>query len=318
MAQNSAIEWTDATWNPVRGCTRISEGCRNCYAERTAYRFSKKGAAPYKGLVKITNKRPQWTGDVRLVPDMLDVPLKRRQPTKFFVNSMSDLFHEKVPFDFIDKIYAVIGVAKKHTFQILTKRPDRAFEYFESRSWQWAKEHFVGLPGFSADGVWVRRGIERAHNGVSVENQEAADQRMPIAVQWPIGAGVRWVSAEPLLGQVNLARWFFDLRGQGRQLINWVVVGGESGPLARPMHPDWARLLREQCKAAGIPFFFKQWGAWMPDDDRVIRVPYQFVSADGTTWNAFGDGRTRILRVGKKAAGRLLDGKEWNQYPEAK
>lgn len=224
MATKSKIEWTQSTWNPIRGCTRVSEGCRFCYAERIAARFSKKGLA-YEGLAKMTKAGPKWSNKVRLVEDLLDAPLKWKTPQYIFVNSMSDMFHEDVPLDFILRIFDTMRKSTKHQFQVLTKRSQRLFEL--SNKIQWPKN------------VWM---------GVSVENQDYTHRINRLR---QTDAHIKFLSLEPLIGALpNL-----DLTG-----IDWVIVGGESGPYARPMQEDWVIDIRNQCLRADIPFFFKQWG----------------------------------------------------------
>lgn len=320
MADKSPIEWTDATWNPIRGCTRVSPGCMNCYAERVAIRFSGKGQA-YDGLAKITNGHPQWTGKVAFMEKHLADPLKWKEPRRIFVNSMSDLFHEGVSDETLQKIFKVMCEAKRHTFQILTKRPQRMLEFLSR--WDSMTRDFGPLyPNtWPQNHVWL---------GVSVENQKAADERIPLLLQTP--AAVRWVSAEPLLGPVDLANFITcQCPGTGEHCqsclsggLNWLVVGGESGPGARPMHPDWARSLRDQCKAAGVPFFFKQWGEWAPWDAKASnRAVIAFDDPYPGSTCLYGphgpcDGvgnKTLVARVGKKAAGRKLDGVEHSEYP---
>ncbi|CAN7416144.1 DUF5131 family protein [Paraburkholderia hospita] len=294
MSAKTSIEWTDATWNPLRGCSRVSDGCRNCYAEKVAMRFRGEGQ-PYEGLVRMTTQGPKWTGEIKLVPAALREPFGWATPRRVFVNSMSDLFHESVPFDFIASVFAVMSVTTRHTYQVLTKRPARMLEFFK-----WVADydgifdddrisntlanmdiprvpHRPGRggydncgPGFPYENVWL---------GVSVEDQRTANERIPLLLQCP--AEVRWISAEPLLGPVDLTHMphgdesdLDALRGQisyamqhvamppsaASSRIDWVVCGGESGHGARPMHPDWARSLRDQCAAASVPFFLKQMG----------------------------------------------------------
>lgn len=260
---STKIEWTDETWNPVRGCAIVSKGCTNCYAMKQAHRFSGPGQ-PYEGLTKLTKGGPVWTGKIRLVPERLDDPLRWKEPRRIFVNSMSDLFHEDVPHEFIARVFATMVEARQHTFQILTKRPARMLEVM--KRFVAENEEFGGeLPeDVPPRNVWL---------GVSTEDQAAADERIPLLLQTP--AAVRWISAEPLLGPIDLGihrygetvRSYLRLRERGRGGdiqsgvgLDWVVAGGESGPGARPMHPDWARSLRDQCKAAGVAFLFKQWG----------------------------------------------------------
>lgn len=244
MGKKSAISWTNATWNPIRGCTMVSPGCTNCYAMAVAARFSgldpRTGKPlPYHGLAKMTEKGPRWTNQVRLVPEHLRDPIKWKKPLMIFVNSMSDLFHEKLEFHEIDGIFDVMVQAPWHTYQILTKRASRMREYFASTGnrAEYLKKH---------PGIWI---------GVSVEDQEVAG-RLDELVQIP--AGVRWVSAEPLIGPLSMEPWYE--KGHG---IDWVVVGGESGDGARPMEREWANKLREECRAHDVAYFFKQKGIWL-------------------------------------------------------
>ena len=241
MSDKTRIAWTDSSWNPIRGCTAVSAGCENCYAQRVAHRFSGPGQ-PYEGLTRATAHGPKWTGEVRLVPEMLEQPLKWRKPRRIFVNSMSDLFHEWVTDDFIDDVFDVMRRAERHTFQVLTKRPERMRDYM------------LNSPN-PPPNVWL---------GVSVENEAAAEKRIHHLVNTP--AAVRFLSVEPLLGPVRLdavqddelgALWNV-LDGMG---IGWVIVGGESGPNARPCDIDWIRSIVAQCKSAGVPVFVKQLGA---------------------------------------------------------
>lgn len=280
MGDRTSIEWTDSTWNPVRGCSRISSGCVNCYAERVAHRFSGPGK-PYEGL---TNEHGRWNGTVRLVPNLLDQPLRWRKPRRVFVNSMSDLFHESLPYDVILRVFVVMSslAARRHTFQILTKRAERAAELAPKLPW--------------SPNVWM---------GVSVENQAAADERIPHLLQIP--AAVRFLSCEPLLGPVELWRWDEDeqaLRGPAVEVsgtftpatpfapsegidtsqwgIHWVIAGAESMPGKRPGRPaddQWLRDLRDQCVAAGVPFFLKQ----AERAGRIVELP----ELDGKVWAEF-------------------------------
>ena len=256
MARNTEIQWTDATWNPLRGCSPVSRGCEHCYAMREAHRHSGPGK-PYDGLTRMTPTGPKWTGDVKLAEHKLEEPLRWQKPRMIFVNSMSDLFHEKVPDSFIDRVFAVMALTPRHTYQILTKRPERMRAYCANDA---TLGHFSsllvrmgmnvtlhnsddGLPGVKLPNVWL---------GVSVEDQKTWDERIPHLLKTP--AAVRWVSAEPLLDAivpVVLA-------------IDWLVVGGESGPGYRPIHESWVRYLRDECTAARVPFWFKQWGGRTP------------------------------------------------------
>ena len=342
MADKSKIEWTDATWNPIRGCSRVSEGCRNCYAERIAARFSGPGQ-PYEGLARRSPKgEGGWTGEVRFIPELLEQPLHWKRPRKIFVNSMSDLFHEKVETEWINQIVAAMLVCPQHTFQILTKRPARMKEYFCSAGRAAIEPHMQRLRSGICRLDWPWRNIWL---GVSVEDQKTADERIPLLLQTP--AAVRWVSYEPALGSVNLNRVphfemraaqlvrakfrqsgkpFFErpihidhpLAGQifvwdspEHPKLDWIVAGGESGPSARPAHPDWFRSVRDQCQAASVPFFFKQWGEWRAarDEQDRLSTKQQLVQLVGQSW---------MIRHGKRGAGRLLDGREWNEFPDAK
>jgi protein gp37 len=243
MADQSKIEWTNATWNPLRGCTRVSEGCRNCYAERVAARFSDVGQ-PFHGFAErvrgIRNPETKqgtfvnisrWTGEVELVEKQLEDPLRWKKPRRIFVNSMSDLFHEKVQEEWLAKIFKVMVDSPRHTFQILTKRPERMLEVMKGFT-----EFSTPFRGKPLPNVWL---------GVSVEDQATADERIPLLNQTP--AAVRWVSYEPALGPVD----FYGTR------IDWLVCGAESGPGARPMDIEWARSAKRQC-GYDVPFFMKQ------------------------------------------------------------
>ena len=241
MAQQSTIEWTEATWNPVTGCTEVSPGCAHCYAKTFAERFRGVPGHPYeRGF------------DLQLRPERLRQPLEWRKPRTIFVNSMSDLFHEDVPLDFIQQVFATMQEAQRHTFQVLTKRSERHRELAPRLPWP--------------ANVWM---------GVSVEYQRWTSRIDDLRDTL---ANVKFLSCEPLLGPLDL-----DLND-----IDWVIVGGESGHRARPMRADWAREIRSQCQSVDVPFFFKQWGA---HDERGIRV-------------------------GKKQAGRTLDGGLWDEMPE--
>lgn len=273
MSDRTYIEWTDATWNPVSGCSKVSQGCKYCYAERMFHR-------PYLGR--------DFT-DVRVHPDRLDQPLHWKKPRRIFVNSMSDLFHEKVSREFLKSVMGITVDCGQHTFQILTKRPKRM------------RDFCMSVGGFPPN-VWL---------GVSIENQQTADERIPILLQTP--AAIRFVSYEPALGPVDISRSLHVETIGGVELepwINWVIAGGESGPRARPSHPDWFRSARDQCQEAGVPFFFKQWGCW--------RQGYSHNSNNvflSRNPSMNGVGRVWVERVSKSVAGRLLDGREWNEFP---
>lgn len=325
MSDKSKIEWTDATWNPVTGCSKVSEGCRNCYALTFSERFRGTPGHYFENGFDIT-----------LRPDKLDQPLRWKRPRRIFVNSMSDLFHPEVSDDFIDQVFAVMALCPQHTFQVLTKRPERMAEYFRHH-YRHAKVE-IEAAAISIDAGVEEEGevtfdwpLPNVWLGVSVENQKAADERIPLLLQTP--AAVRFLSCEPLLGPVDLNavprtdNAYFVWRGEKgcitdpnepddyvywhkRDQINWVIVGGESGHKARPMHPDWVRSLRDQCQAAGVPFFFKQWGEWAQVHELRCNEP----GIKGKPWFNF-DPDTALCRIGKQAAGRLLDGRTWDEFP---
>lgn len=272
MANKTGIEWTDTTWNPVTGCTKVSQGCKNCYAERVWNRLSAPGQ-PYENR-KFT--------DIRVHGDRLDAPLGWRQPRRVFVNSMSDLFHEQIDEDFIAQIFWIMGLASKHTFQVLTKRPERMMALMNSDDFA---DHATDMARECADLIWSPPNVWL---GVSVEDQKTADARIPILLQTP--AAIRFLSCEPLLGPIDIGFPFVsDNPWMTQQSIDWVIVGGETGPYARRMQADWAWSIRDQCIESMTPFFFKQWGEFS-------EVGYL---------------------CGKKKAGRELDGQIWEQYPDA-
>jgi protein gp37 len=252
---STSIEWTEKTWNPVTGCWPVSPGCAHCYAMAAAARLVNLGAAgkAYVGTVKLDDvgkpllgSRARWTGTVRCHPDRLDQPRRWKKPRRVFVNSMSDLFHEDVPFEFVDGVFDAMEACPRHTFQILTKRPERMLEYMQIRA--------------EAEGVMTEVGIvwrdlpDHVWLGTSVENLDAFAERVPVlSGTW---AGLRFLSCEPLLGSLAGA---IDAPGM-LDGIGWVIAGGESGPKARPMRAEWVREIRDACAAAEVPFFFKQWG----------------------------------------------------------
>jgi protein gp37 len=242
MSTYSRIEWTEQTWNPTIGCTKVSPGCKNCYAEGMAHRLKAMGLKGYENGFKLA-----------LMPERLAEPLERRKPTVYFVNSMSDLFHEKVPFDYIERVFQVMEQAHWHTFQVLTKRARRMRDFCRDRR----------VP----PNAWL---------GVSVENRKHGVPRIDVLRE--VDATIRFLSVEPLLEDVGR----LDLSN-----IHWVIVGGESGPRARPMRAEWAERVRRQCLDADVAFFFKQWGAW---------------GADGQ-------------KRSKKANGRELNGQSWDGMP---
>ena len=381
MSDKTEISWTDATWNPTTGCTKVSPGCEHCYIDRcppfrmAGRRFVKLcSVCKGHGIIDAAQTpcpNPDChegvIGDgigastgVELHPERLDQPLRWRRPRRVFVNSLSDLFHDEVPDEFIARVFAVMALAPQHTFQVLTKRHGRMRSLLNSLDFRAIVEDsmrgFVARPGparswydsWSLPNVWL---------GVTVEDQKRADLRIPALLETP--AAVRFLSCEPLLGPINL-RDYADTLGDDdlgtcdwgycdepavglrrdfgssefismlavcarHRGIDWVICGGESGPGARPMHPDWARSLRDQCVAAGVPFFFKQWGEWGPDGQGIgpvagIESGRRVYVGDPITaypWSGAQPGRQLMARVGKKAAGDLLDGLVWHDYPEA-
>jgi protein gp37 len=420
MADKSSIEWTDATWNPVRGCTRVSPGCGGpgkhggCYAELMAARFSEPGQWGHGFATRVAGEA-RWTGHVALIEEQLLLPMRWKKPRKIFVNSTSDLFHEKLPDEAIDRIFAVMALCPQHTFQILTKRPERMRAWFASEPWaatrvahammdlapigETLQNAIIFEPGNASrmrPEIWP---LPNVWLGTSVEDQKRADERIRDLLA--TSAAVRFLSCEPLLGPLNLRPWLFEYGcpcgwggsepdaycdscgwhgsgpyepepcpkctsplnehqacpdcgrsccegsnfGPNSTWLKWIIVGGESGPRARPMHPDWARSLRDQCAAAGVPFFFKQWGEWREwdnngfgdgEEDKYGNIVCEGRDNQDVAWASaehpalltvdgrlFADRRqlpkntlARLVEhVGKKRAGRLLDGKEHNGFP---
>lgn len=329
MSDKSKIEWTDATWNPVRGCSVVSEGCRNCYAMQIAARFSGE-AMPFEGLAYRNGSGAHWTGKTRLIEERLEDPLRWKAPRRIFVNSMSDLFHESLSFGQIFRVLMVMQQCPQHEFQVLTKRPARMKEFFE---WLviWGTPTALAM-GFSEYYEWPYPNVWL---GISCEDQSSFDERWPYLRDTP--AWTRFLSLEPLLGPINASpalvenHYYCDISNDPDDptpahrcspVVNWVVVGGESGPKARPMHPDWARSLRDQCVTTGVPFFFKQWGQFEYAETADPRQGWTVIDATGKPCSLFPSGdevepRVCIRTAGKKAAGRLLDGKEWSEFPDA-
>lgn len=312
---DTKIDWSDKVWNPVSGCTPVSAGCKNCYAKRMAKRLKGMGTPGYENEFEVT-----------LHLERLNEPLKWKKPRRVFVCSMGDLFHKDVPFEFIEKVFSIIYDSPHHTFMILTKRPERMKLFFEN-------------PG-ARPMAFLSTALSIPHNnlylGVSVEDQATADERIPLLLQTP--AAKRFISYEPALGPIAFSEtagnqvlnpecwgdcacdslYGYDpgCRRNGgdgilERRIDQVIMGGETGPGARPLHPDWARSMRDQCAEAGVPFFFKSWGVWKAEVMAGTEVclahlkPGQIVGA--------GDGRTNhtlYTRVGKKNTGHLIDGKE--------
>lgn len=334
MSGVTDIEWAGRVWNPLRGCSRKSPGCRNCYAERLAWRFGSKPGQPYHGLVQMTAQGPRWTGKVLTVPEALKEPLHWVKPADVFVNSMSDLFHEEVPFEFIADVFAIMGCTTRHTYKVLTKCPERMAEFFDwldedqdsfggSNRIQPARAFPEWIPARGTRGGYDNCGpawpFDNVLLGVSVENQRWADARISALREVAHRGWRTWVSYEPALGPVDWSPWM--------KFVSWLVCGGESGPDANPMHPDWARAARDICAAWGKPFFFKQWGAWctadaVPDDEERT-LEECWMSRDGTRLEpgeavAFFGGDQVMYRAGKKGAGRVLDGVLHDAQPEVR
>jgi protein gp37 len=374
MADGTAIEWTDATWNPITGCAVVSPGCTNCYAMKlagTRLRHHPSRA----GLTRDTKAGPVWTGEARFNEQWLLEPLRWTKPRRIFVCAHADLFGEAVPDEWIDRIFAVMALAPQHQFQVLTKRAERMRAWFD----RYDAAHDHNCADFVADQMAVLLGVPGAKGaartgdhdwdwplrnvwlGVSVEDQTRADERIPHLLATP--GAVRWLSCEPLLGPVDLEPWLAwpdnapevndrywgcvgcdsscdacpndravvetregpaDAHGvpewmtHRRVTLDWIVAGGESGPGARPMHPDWARSLRDQCAAASVPFLFKQWGEWLPLRD-YAGSGYWPTNSVGcarlTNSGEKADVGYPLQRVGKKRAGRLLDGQLHDGFP---
>ena len=333
VGDTTHIEWTDATWNPVTGCTRVSPGCVNCYID-WAPPFRVEG----RHFTDRDGNRSHAIGattGVRLHPDRLDWPLRKRswRGKRVFVCSLADLFHDDVPDEYIARVFAVMALTPEVTYQVLTKRPARMRALLASGTFAGMVWRDVDDPSWPLPNVWM---------GVTVEDQERADQRIPILLDTP--AAVRWLSCEPLLGPVDLDATGMGVTGTSGpesrpSAVDWVVAGGESGPNARPMHPSWARSLRDQCATAGVPFLFKQWGEWAPDEwideDGCRHVGRKPEARDSKSLVMHPAGMTALTpdnpfdpwehghpcwhtvmrRVGKKRAGRLLDGAQHDGYP---
>ncbi|RWQ12383.1 DUF5131 family protein [Mesorhizobium sp.] len=359
MADKSAIEWTDATWTPIRArnratgkvgwhCEHDTTGCQFCYSEG----FNKRLGT---GLPFKPGHRKDI--DIFLDEEMLTAPLRWKKPRMIFVCSMTDLFADFVPDEWIDKVFAIMALAPQHTFQVLTKRAKRMREYLtQHRTVQQAdvRNRLAWETTIDVMSLWFpdwkREGIDGPHRsraiaaftawplpnvwlGVSAERQQEADERIPELLATP--AAVRFVSAEPLLGPIDFGKIIRAATFAGRLYpdgktgpIGWIIVGGESGPSARPMHPAWARSIRDQCRAAGVHFFFKQWGGWQIAsqenghfDNDMSTNDASWVAVDGRLHKPSSHGLIdpiAMWRVGKKAAGRLLDGIEHNAMPEAR
>lgn len=360
------IEWATDTWNPVTGCTKVSEGCRNCYAERVVERFGARVHGTVPESIAVNAKARGLHGLPLAAPftkvichtGRLDQPLRWRKPRRVFVCSMGDLFHGAVSDEFIAAVFGVMAACPQHTFIVLTKRPNRMRGWF---SWIASMGAETARMSDTDDGpIWtlqvamqcardygstvaecrVEWPLPNVWLGVSAENQATADERIPLLLQTP--AARRFVSCEPMLGPVIFERSQLGQTSNceecgpmvrvdedgccvscGRDAmvygVDWVICGGESGPAARPMHPDWARSLRDQCRAAEVPFFFKQWGEWIAETRPGTSVDLDTLESNEAV--AYGDGKTNhtlYRRIGKKAAGRVLDGRTHGGFPEVR
>lgn len=298
MVENTKIEWATHTFNPWIGCSKVSPGCEHCYAETlmdTRYGRVEWGVNGTRVLTSDSNWRQplNWNRDADAIQQYHSANLATDAPRlRVFCASLADVFenrNELIPWR--QRLFHVIGRTPNLDWLILTKRPENVTHFaFQQQLW-WPSD---SIPR----NVWI---------GTSVENRKVLDSRSMALAEIP--AAVRFLSVEPLLEDLG------QIRGYLKQGIDWVIVGGESGPGARPMHPDWVRSIRDQCQAAGVPFFFKQWGEWMPDDGRVLSMPHTDMTISGQQWGGIQINSTRLIRVGKKAAGRLLDGREWNEFP---
>jgi protein gp37 len=359
MADGTKIEWTDATLNVVNGCSVISPGCANCYAMRAGGRNLP--GHPSTGLTMPSKAGHVWNGMVRFNARALVLPLHWRRPRTIFWNAHGDLFHNDVPDAWIDRCFAVMALTPHHTHQVLTKRSARMQSYCGN---PWTPQRIArvildeadawGVSGTAAlaplgdrareeDPSFVHWPLPNVWKGVSVEDQKRADERIPDLLATP--AAVRFLSCEPLLGPVDLTNitgaeksrdygspvhgWSAIWRnnGIGRACLDWVIVGGESGPGSRPMHPEWARALRDQCAAAGVPMLFKQWGDWAPGEcasNTLLQRSVQTAGWFDDRWSfetfsgdfdLHADDEPTLFRAGKRAAGRLLDGVQHDGMP---
>jgi protein gp37 len=317
MGALSNIEWTDASWTPIRArnlktgkigwhCEHSTTGCEFCYAEGMNKRLGT--GLPFK---------PGHRKDVEIFLDekMLLEPLRWKKPRMVFVCSMTDLFADFVPDEWIDRVFAVMALCPQHTFQVLTKRAERMRDYLINpplhNGIELAAEGIkYGVAALGGKHILPRLPLRNVWLGTSCERQEEADERWPFVANTP--AAIRFISYEPALGPLSIRDLY--------PVPDWLICGGESGPNARPMHPQWARDIRDQCQAAGVAFFFKQWGGYTPSQflkRRRDMIALDHIGAVVHAPEIVGPGQTVMDRVGKKAAGRLLDGREWNEFPNA-
>ncbi len=364
MADKTKIEWTDATWNIVTGCQIVSPGCTNCYAMRLAG-TRLRNIPSRTGLTKDTKAGPVWTGEVRFNREWLDQPLRWKRPRMIFVAAHGDLFADGVTDEQLDQIFAVMALSPQHIFQVLTKRPERMRDYLLemercfndddrefSKRWGTAVAEVTESPCAAGAIEDIEFPLPNVWLGVSVEDNRRADERIPFLLDTP--AAIRWISAEPLLALLDVMPYLLIYTHEDDAILaaapasdvpvlpyhdpattqsedistprlDWVVAGGESGPNARPMHPDWARALRNQCADAEVPFLFKQWGSWQVAceanghlDHDMAGNDAHWVDIDGSLHKPSSTGLTKpyaMHRVAKSVAGRLLDGVEHNGFP---
>lgn len=337
---STKIEWCTETWNPIVGCTKVSPGCDNCYAEKMAYRLAAMAIAnpvpdTIGKYVRVIKGR-KWEGTTVFDDITILKPLSWKKPRMIFVCSMGDLFHESVSIKWIDMVMSMAALLPRHIFIILTKRPEKMFYYFKASKDElivrWSDACYeIGVSDkdddVDAPPCWIHNRLQdewpmkNLWLGVTAENQYQANIRVPVLLSIP--AAMRFVSAEPMLTKIDLVNVYGDRPWTPgtRQLgyIDWVICGGESGPGARPVHPDWVRFLQIQCHMGSVPFFFKGWGEWLPSYDfgeRLDELVKNFPKTQIRKDYEFPDG-IHMYKVGKKAAGALLDGKEYKEYPKS-
>lgn len=320
MSDTSAIEWTDATWPIVAGCEKVSSECKSCYAIRDSWRLTHnpnpKISAVYAGTVHKVGSQLAWTGLIRPLPDRLDWPSRWKKPRRIFVCNEADLFHPLVPAEFVYAAFCVMAANPWHTFQVLTKHARRARELLSTIHHTYdLLIHYENVAGDAAPTPALTWPLPNIWFGVSAGLQKTWDERVEELGRIP--AAVRFVSAEPLLEEIDCGNAFDDPPEDSPYgKVNWVIAGGESGSKARPSHPAWFRSLRDQCQLADVPFFFKQWGEWRIDMDFVREKNLWDETRIRSTDAHYIEGHPELfVKVGKKAAGRQLDGREWNEYP---